>query len=197
MNNSNLGTCVAVPRCYTGLPRRNLHFGPEKPPRSLNPNFRVLLVMTDRLNYLAASPRGMQAFGGVHLYLEKSGLPSTLVNLVYLRVSQINGCTYCISSHSADLLKEGTPVPKLLLLQAWRESGALYSDRERAALQWAEAVTLIADTHAPDADYQVARAQFDDKELADLTYAIGLINAYNRIAIGFGRGPDPAFVSGG
>ena len=150
--------------------------------------------MTERLNYVAASPRGMQALGGVHLYLEKSGLPSALINLVYLRVSQINGCSYCISTHSHDLMKEGVPVQKLLLLQVWRESGALFSDRERAALQWAEALARVAETRAPDADYQVARAQFNDKELADLTYAIGLIGAFNRIAIGFGKGPDRSFV---
>ncbi len=150
--------------------------------------------MVERLNYVAASPRGMQAFGGVHIYLEKSGLPATLINLVYLRVSQINGCSYCISTHARDLLNEGVSVQKLLLLQVWRESGALFSDRERAALQWAEALTRVAETRAPDADYQAVRALFDDKELADLTYAISLIGAYNRIGIGFGKGPDRAFV---
>ena len=153
--------------------------------------------MTERLNYLAASPRGMQAFGGVYFYIEKCGLPSTLVNLVYLRVSQINGCSYCISTHSADLMKEGVAVQKLILLPVWRESGALFSDRERAALQWAESLARVAETHAPEADYQAARALFDDKELADLTYAIGLIGAYNRIAIGFGRGPDRSFTEPG
>jgi AhpD family alkylhydroperoxidase len=151
--------------------------------------------MTERLNYLAASPRGMQAFGAVHLYVEKCGLPSALVNLVYLRVSQINGCSYCISTHSRDLLKEGVPVQKLLLLEVWRESGELFSARERAALQWAEALARVAETHAPDADYQMVRAEFDDKELADLTFAIALINAYNRIGIGFGQGPDRSFLA--
>jgi AhpD family alkylhydroperoxidase len=139
----------------------------------------------------------MQAFGGVHLYLEKSGLPATLVNLVYLRVSQINGCSYCISTHARDLMNEGVPVQKLLLLQVWRESGALFSDRERAALQWAEALARISETHAPDADYQAARSHFNDKELADLTFAVGLINAYNRIAIGFAQGPDRSFLEPG
>jgi AhpD family alkylhydroperoxidase len=151
--------------------------------------------MEDRLNYIAASPRGIQGFGGVHLYIEKSGLSSELVNLVYLRVSQVNGCAYCISTHSRDLLKQDVSAQKLLLLQVWRGCGDLFSDRERAALQWAEALADIAETHAPDADYQAARSQFNDKELADLTYAIALINAYNRIAIGFGRGPDPSSLS--
>jgi AhpD family alkylhydroperoxidase len=145
-------------------------------------------AMSERLNYVAASPRGIQGFGGVHLYVEQSGLPPTLVNLVYLRVSQINGCAYCISTHSNDLMKDGVAVQKLLLLQVWRDTGDLFSDRERAALQWAEALANIAETHAPDADYQAARDQFSDKELADLTYAVALINAYNRIAIGFRRG---------
>jgi AhpD family alkylhydroperoxidase len=150
--------------------------------------------VTERMNDLAASPRGMQAFGGVHLYIERSGLPSPLVNPVYLRVSQINGCAYCIATHSTDLMKQGVAVQKLLLLQVWRESGAMFSDRERAALQGAEALAHVAQTHVPDADYQAARGQSDDKELADLTYAIALINAYNRIAIGFGRGPDASFT---
>ncbi|MEO7206570.1 MAG: carboxymuconolactone decarboxylase family protein [Steroidobacteraceae bacterium] len=150
--------------------------------------------MAERLNYLAASPRGMQAFGGVHLYIEQCGLPSKLVNLVYLRVSQINGCAYCISTHSRDLLKQGVPVQKLLLLPVWRESGDLFSLRERAALQWAEVLAEVAETHAPDVDYQVVRAEFGDKELADLTYAIALISAYNRIGIGFGQGPGRSFV---
>jgi AhpD family alkylhydroperoxidase len=150
--------------------------------------------MAERLNYVAASPRGIQGFGGVHLYIEQSGLPSALINLVYLRVSQINGCAYCISTHSNDLLKEGVTLQKLLLLQVWRDAGDLFSDRERAALRWAEALARVAETHAPDADYQAVSAQFGEKELADLTYAIALINAYNRIAIGFGRGPDHSFV---
>jgi AhpD family alkylhydroperoxidase len=147
------------------------------------------------LNYVAVAPRGMQAFGAVHLYLEESELPSTLINLVYLRISQMNGCSYCISIHSRDLMKLGVPVQKLLLLQVWRESGQLFSDQERAALQWAEALTRVAETRAPSADYEAVRAQFGDKDLADLTYAVGLIGAYNRIAIGFAQGPDRSFLA--
>jgi AhpD family alkylhydroperoxidase len=150
--------------------------------------------MTERLNYMAASPRGMQAFGGVHLYLAQSGLPSKLLNLVYLRVSQINGCAHCISLHARDLLKDGTPLQKLILLQSWRDAGELFSAQERAALQWAEAVALVADMHAPEAEFNAVRPHFSDKELADLTYAIALVGAYNRIAIGFGRGPEPSIV---
>jgi len=146
--------------------------------------------MAERLNYVAASPRGVQAFGGVHLYLEKCDLPSELLNLVYLRVSQMNGCSYCISTHSNDLLKNGVRLQKLLLLEVWRETGELFSADERAALQWAEALARVAETHAPDDDFQAARARFEDKDLADLTYAVALIGAYNRIAIGFRKGPD-------
>lgn len=151
--------------------------------------------MTARLDYFAASPKGMQAFGGVAVYIAKCGLAADLINLVYLRVSQINGCAYCISSHAADLMRAGMSSHKLILLPVWRESASLFSDRERAALQWAEALVRVAETHPSDAEYEAARAQFDDRELADLTYAVGLIGAYNRIAIGFGRGPDPAFAA--
>jgi AhpD family alkylhydroperoxidase len=150
--------------------------------------------MSERLNYMAASPRGMQAFGGVHLYLSKSGLPLKLLNLVYLRVSQINKCAHCIALHAHDLLKDGVYLQKLILLPSWRESGDLFTTQERAALQWAETLALVADTHAPEAEFEAVRPHFSDKELADLTYAIALIGAYNRIAIGFGRGPEPAFL---
>ncbi len=90
----------------------------------------------------------------------------------------------------ATLLKAGTAIEKLMLVSAWREAGGLFSDQERAALRWAETVTLVSQTAVPDADYQAAAAKFEGKELADLTIAIGLINAYNRIAISFRRGPD-------
>ena len=156
--------------------------------------------MTERWNYIAASPRGMQAFGGIHLYIEKSGLPSPLVKLVYLRVSQINGCAYCISTHSRHLIDEGVSVHKLLMLSVWRESLDLFSHRERAALQWAEALAEIAQTHASDSDYQVVRAEFNDKQLADFTFAIALVNAYNRIGIGFRQATEHSlleFASGG
>jgi AhpD family alkylhydroperoxidase len=153
--------------------------------------------MGERLNFDAASPRGMQAFGGVQFYIVKSGLPSTLINLVYLRVSQINRCSYCISTHARDLMEEGVSVQKLLLLPGWRDAGDLFSKRERAALHWAEVLARIAQTHAPDADYEIVRAEFADKELADLTYAIALVGAYNRIGIAFGRRPDRSFLQPG
>ena len=145
--------------------------------------------MTQRLNYTAAAAAGMKAFGGVHGYVAQSGLPAALVDLVYLRVSLINGCAYCIDMHSRDLLKGGMTVEKLVLVPVWREAGGFFSERERAALAWAETVTRVADTAVPDADYRDAAAAFSDKELADLTIAIALMNAYNRLAISFRRPP--------
>lgn len=146
--------------------------------------------MTQRLDYNAASAQGMKALGGVYGYVIQSGLPAALVDLVYLRVSQINGCAFCIDMHSRDLLKGGAAVEKLVLVPAWREAGALFSAREQAALAWAESVTRVAETGVPDADYAAASAVFAPKELADLTIAIGLMNAYNRMAISFRAVPE-------
>ena len=147
--------------------------------------------MTDRLDYPTLAAGGMKALGGVHVYIAGCGLPKTLVDLVYLRVSQINGCAYCIDSHAHDLLAAGFAVSKLMLVPAWHEAGAIFDDRERAALAWAESVTLIAKTHVPDEAFTAVRTQFSEKEVADLTIAIGLINAYNRIAVSFRREPAP------
>lgn len=149
--------------------------------------------MTQRLDQQVVSPEGMRSLGSVYQYIAESGMPPPLVNLVFLRVSQINGCVYCIAMHSRDLLNSNVAVEKLMLLSAWREAKGLFSDKERAALQWAESVTLIYETGAPDADYQLAAAQFNEKQLVDLTIAIGLINAYNRLEISFRRTPKAVF----
>ena len=145
--------------------------------------------MNNRIDYAKASPDGYKAFGGVYVSLLKCGLPQELVNLVYLRVSQINGCAYCIDMHSRDLLKQGIAVPKLVLVPVWRGAGDAFSTRERTALAWAETVTRVTETGVPDADYDAAAAEFSDKELADLTYAIGLMNAFNRFGIAFRTPP--------
>jgi AhpD family alkylhydroperoxidase len=150
--------------------------------------------MTQRLDYTKITPAGIKALGGVYGYILQSGLPRLLVNLVYLRASQINGCAYCIDMHSRDLIKEGLAVEKLVLIPAWREAGGLFDTRERSALAWAETVTRVADTAVPDADFQAASAVFSEKELVDLTIAIGLMNAYNRLSIGF-RVPPKAALS--
>ncbi|WP_448950423.1 carboxymuconolactone decarboxylase family protein [Labrys neptuniae] len=144
--------------------------------------------MVSRLDYNAVVPAGMKALGGVYGYVSQS-LPKTLVNLVYLRISLINGCAYCIDMHSRDLTKDGVPQEKLVLVPVWHEAGALFTEQEKAALRWAETVTRVADTAVPEAEFQAARAVFSEKELADLTIAIGLMNAYNRMAISFRNVP--------
>ena len=148
--------------------------------------------MTKRMDYNAASPAGMKALEGVYGHVLRSGLPRALVDLVCLRASQINGCAYCIDMHSRDLLQEGVPVEKLVLVPAWREAGALFDATERAALAWAETVTRVAETGVPDAEYEAAAAVFEPTQLADLTIAVGLINAYNRMAISFRTPPAAA-----
>jgi AhpD family alkylhydroperoxidase len=156
-------------------------------------NTRRDFIVINRINYAKASPEGFKALGGVYVSIQKSGLPKDLVDIVYLRVSQINGCAYCIDMHSRDLLKAGIAVDKLVLVPVWRDAGDLFSVRERVALAWAETVTRVAQTGVPDADYQVAAAEFSEKELADLTYAIGLMNVFNRLGISF-RTPPAATI---
>jgi AhpD family alkylhydroperoxidase len=137
------------------------------------------------MDYNAASPEGIRALRRVDGYLLQSGLSKSLLELVYLRISQINGCAYCISKHSADLLKGGMSLDKVLLVGVWREADELFDNVERAALAWAESVTRVAETNVPDADYRAAAAVFNEKQLADLTIAIVTMNAYNRLAISF------------
>jgi AhpD family alkylhydroperoxidase len=146
----------------------------------------------NRIDYAKASPDGFKALGGVYVSIQKSGLPRDLVNLVYLRVSQLNGCAYCIDMHSRDLLKSGVAVEKLVLVPVWRDAGNLFNTRERVALAWAETTTRVAETGVPDADYEAAAAEFSDKELADLSYAIGLMNVFNRLGISFRTTPAAA-----
>ncbi|MNI35037.1 Alkyl hydroperoxide reductase AhpD [compost metagenome] len=145
--------------------------------------------MSNRLDYAKASPEGYKAFGGVYVYLQNSGLSHELIDLVYLRVSQINGCAFCIDMHSRDLVKLGINVEKLVLVPVWRDAGNVFTDRERIALGWAESVTNVALSGIPDADYIAAAGEFGDKELADLTYAIGLMNAFNRLGVAFRAKP--------
>jgi AhpD family alkylhydroperoxidase len=148
--------------------------------------------MNNRIDYAKASPEGFKAFGGVYVTVQNSGLPKELINLVYLRVSQLNGCAYCIDMHSRDLVKLGLELEKLVLVPVWRDAGEVFSPRERSAFAWAETVTRVAETGIPDADYEAAAAEFSEKELADLTYAIGLMNAFNRFGIAFRSTPAAA-----
>src|SRR5580765_7231549 len=148
--------------------------------------------MSKRLDYDQIAPAGVKALGGVYGYVMQSGLSPALVELVYLRVSQINNCAYCLDMHTRDLIKKGVEIEKLALVQAWAEAGHLYSERERAALAWAEAVTSVSETGVPDEAFEAARAAFEEKELVDLTIAISLMNAYNRLAIAFRNTPRAA-----
>ena len=145
--------------------------------------------MTQRIDYSKASPEGYKAFGGVYVTLLKGSLPKGLIDLVYLRVSQINGCAFCIDMHSRDLLKSGLDVEKLVLVSVWHDAGNVFSAREKKALAWAETVTNVSATGVPDADYEAAAAEFNEAELADLTYAIGLMNAFNRFGVAFRSKP--------
>ena len=145
--------------------------------------------MTNRIDYTKASPEGYKAFGAVYATLLKGSLPKQLIDLAYLRVSLINGCAFCIDMHSRDLLKSGLNVEKLVLIPVWHDAGNVFTARERAALAWAETVTRVSETGGPDAAYEAAAAEFNDAELADLTYAIGLMNAFNRFGVSFRSTP--------
>lgn len=140
--------------------------------------------MKARLNPFNAAPEAINAMVDLENHTRESGLEHSLIELVKIRASQINGCAYCIHMHTADARKAGATEERLYLLSAWRES-PLYSDRERAALAWTDSLTRIADTQAPDEDYAWARSQFSEEELVKLTLLIGAINIWNRIAIGF------------
>ncbi|SBV33506.1 conserved protein of unknown function [uncultured Sphingopyxis sp.] len=138
--------------------------------------------MTPRMNIFQAAPDAMKGMLAVEAAFENSGLEHGLVELVKLRASQINGCAFCIHMHVTDAVKHGESDMRIHLLDAWRES-PLYTDRERAALNWTEKLTRIGKTHAPDADYELLKAHFDDKEIAYLTVAIAAINFWNTVQI--------------
>jgi len=140
--------------------------------------------MTPRMNFMQAAPDTIKALTALETQIQGSGLEQSLIELVKTRASQINGCAYCINMHTQDARKHGETEQRLYLLNAWREA-PVYSERERAALAWTEAVTLIADTHAPDDLYQGVRKHFSDAETVNLTMLIGAINAWNRLAISF------------
>ena len=128
--------------------------------------------MSQRLNYNAASPAGMKGLGAVHGYVRQSGLPSRLVDLVFLRVSQINGCAHSIDMHSRDLFKAGLPVEHLVLVAAWPEAGSIFDEQESAVLECAEVATRLGDRGVPDSAFGAAAAVFGGKQLAALTIAL-------------------------
>jgi AhpD family alkylhydroperoxidase len=139
-------------------------------------------VRAHRLNAYQVAPAGMQALVAVETYLHGTTLGAQLIELIKMRASQINGCAYCLDSHSKALRKGGETEQRIYLLDAWRES-PLYTPRERAALAWTDALTLIAETHAPDDVYEEVCRHFDEKEVVDLATLIGMINLWNRLAI--------------
>ncbi|SRR6266508_613530 len=144
--------------------------------------------MEQRLNYLEVGPGVVKAMFGLGGYLAQCGLETSLLNLLYFRVSQINGCAFCLDMHSKDLRAAGETEQRLYLLDAWRES-PFYSDRERAALAWAEAVTLLNEGEVTDKVYEQARAEFSEQELVNLTLAVVTINGWNRFNIAFRTTP--------
>ncbi len=129
------------------------------------------------------APDAMNAFDPLYQYVRTCGIDRALIDLIYLRVSQINGCAYCVDRHWRDLLKAGEDPRKINSAITWREA-PFFSERERAALAWAESLTYVSRTGAPDADYDLVKGHFSDKEIADLTVIISLMNAMNRIGVG-------------
>ena len=141
--------------------------------------------MQPRLDAQKASPGAYRAMLALEMFIRKSSkLEPSLIELVKMRASQINGCAYCIDMHSKDARAEGESEQRLYALNAWRET-PFFTERERAALAWTEAVTLVAQDHVPDAVYEEAREQFSDEELANLTLAVVTINGWNRLSIAF------------
>ena len=140
--------------------------------------------MERRLNPFKASPKGYQAMAALEHFVMSSGLERPLLELVKMRASQINGCAYCLDMHSKDARALGETEQRLYLLNAWRDS-PFYSERERAALEWTEAITLIAGHDVPDEVYERVSKQFSEEELANLTLAIATINSWNRLSIPF------------
>jgi AhpD family alkylhydroperoxidase len=141
--------------------------------------------MKMRIDWLKAAPQVAQALFGLQKAVNESGLEHPLLELVKMRASQLNGCAYCLDMHAKDARAAGETEQRLYLLNAWREAGNLYSERERAALAWTEALTLVTEGHVPDEVYERAHAQFNDAELAKLTLAVIAINGWNRLNIAF------------
>lgn len=140
--------------------------------------------MKARLNYAAVAPGALEAMMGVENYVHHTSIEPSLYELVKIRASQINGCAYCLDMHTKDARKAGETEQRIYALSAWRET-PFYSERERAALEWAEALTQISTNTIPDALYDLTRKQFNEKELVDLSMAIIAINGWNRLAISF------------
>lgn len=144
--------------------------------------------MSSRIDYYKVSPDVVKAMIGLENIINKSGLERSLLDLVKLRASQINGCAFCVDTHCADARKNGESERRLYAVAVWRETH-FFTDKERAALAWTEAVTLLSETHAPDELYQEVLKYFNEKETVDLTFAIITINGWNRLAVSFRKLP--------
>lgn len=144
--------------------------------------------MEPRLNFYKAGPDAIKAIVGLENRIAKSGLEKSLIELVRLRASQINGCAYCVDLHSSDAAKAGEDPRRLATLSVWRET-PFFSDRERAALEWTESLTLVSETHVPDAVWDTVKPQFTDEEIVDLSLLVSTINTWNRLAIAFRKLP--------
>ncbi len=140
--------------------------------------------MEARLEYARKSPAGYRAYLALNQFVQECGLEHSLLELVKIRASQLNGCAFCLDMHTLDARAAGETEQRLHLLAAWREA-PFYSDRERAALAWTEAVTLVSETRVPDDVFQEARRHFSEEELVNLTWAVVTINGWNRVAIAF------------
>jgi AhpD family alkylhydroperoxidase len=145
-------------------------------------------AMAPRIDYPTVAPEFYKALNGAHAALLRTGFDKKLVDLVFQRISQINGCAFCVEQHGRDLRAAGETSERLDSIAAWHES-PYFTEREKAALAWAESLTHVADTHAPDDVYEEVRKHFSEVETANLTYAIALMNAYNRVAVGLRREP--------
>lgn len=140
--------------------------------------------MSDRMNYYRAAPDVMKAMMALEEASKEISIPLTIRELIKMRVSQINGCAYCLNLHAPEARAAGVSQQKLDVLSAWRESPT-FDEKERAALAWAEALTRLEDTGAPDSDYQLLAAAFNERERVEVTLVINTINAWNRFAVGF------------
>lgn len=145
--------------------------------------------MTKRLDYYQAAPTAMKAMFSLEDEAKQSSLPSNLRELVRIRASQINGCAFCVDLHIADALKNGEQPRRIYALNTWKET-PFFNERERMALLWAETLTLIAQNGASEEIYQQVKAVFNDQEMAELTFEIATINAWNRFGVGFGVQPE-------
>lgn len=144
--------------------------------------------MSSRIDYYKSSPEAVKAMIELENFINKSGLDKTLLNLVKLRASQINGCAFCVDTHCSEARKNGESERRLYAVTVWRET-PFFTERERAALAWTEAVTLLSETHAPNDVYQEVIKFFNEKETVDLTMAIVTINGWNRLAVSFRKSP--------